>query len=410
MSIVTTALYAIIIVVIFAFVAVISYIIFDYMEYKKQAKVNLEKTVADINYNFDVSTSNISKLYDLNNDTKKTNSRILELDLFTSNTSNLLSKRITDTSTGIDNNLNNFHNNLNRYFTFNDGVNNITSVSAPNNKIFNYVFGSSIPNMDLITKTTAISGLTIKSSADKELTVCSANDQNKCIKMDADANGNFTLTPAGTNNIVFKNNDKTSTIANFDTQNKSVFLGGINETTSAMYIKNNEVYVKSLKLIAPDLENSRILNHSSYYKEPIYTLCSIDFNNGTTGGRYNTTIEINITFENSYKLNEYNYLYIYIPYVKVDVLNTISWNKYDNETPLSFPYVLTTLKNEAREVMINKVTYENSMVFKFNNIDAIKSNYTFSIIFRLSNDINITTLEQFTNSLKLVTKSYLKTA
>ena len=410
MSIVTTSLYAIIIVVIFAFVAVVSYIIFDYIEYKKQAKINLEKTVSDINYNFDVSTSNISKLYDLNTNTSKTDSKLIQLDLYTSNTSNILTKKLTESSTGFDNNLNNFHNNLNRYFSFNDGVYNIANTNAPNNKIFNYVFGSSIPNMDLISKTTAISGLTIKSSADKELTVCSANNENKCIKMDTDVNGNFTVTPAGTNNIMFKNNDKTSTVANFDTQNNAVFLGGINEQTSAMYIKNNDVYVKNLKLIAPDLQNFRALSHSSYYKDPIYTLCTINLNGSTsTPGRFNTTIEITINFDNSYKLNQFNYLYIDVPYIKLDVINSKTWNKYDGVPPILSPYILTNLKNEKNELLVNKITYENSMTFKFNGIDAIQSGYSLIILITTNDDINFTTLEQVTNNLKFVTKSYLKT-
>lgn len=258
-------MYVITLLIVFTVIGLGAYITYDYISYKKNLNIALKLSTADINSNFYISSSNLENIYNTTNiniTDIETNSNLLAS--LSQYSSNVLTNRINNADT----NFLNFNNNLNKYFSFNDGNSNISSPNNnPNNKIFNYIFGTNTPNMNLITKTTAFSGITMNTDINKELIICNSNINNKCIKMMTDANGSFYITPSGTNNIYF-NNNLGNKMLNIDTLNSSMYLGGDTSSNSAMYINNSNVYVKNLNIVddigtISSTINNTIVNASS---------------------------------------------------------------------------------------------------------------------------------------------------
>lgn len=277
--------YSIITLVLFIIIGFCSYIAYDYFTYKNNLNNSLKITTEEINNNFDISSSNLGYVGDATQINKKNieinRSNLSLLDNYSSNASNVISMSLNDHKQTTNNSFNNFNDNLNKYFAFNDGTSNISS-STTNNKIFNYIFGTSIPNVNLIAQTTAMSGLTVNSDVGKELLICGSNiNKDKCIKMMTDTNGNFNISPAGTSNIKFMSNTVggiNNTMINFDTANNKIFLGGDNETLSKMYITNEGVYVKDLYFISEDRKKQLLINNYTLSRTVDQYIDTQDFN------------------------------------------------------------------------------------------------------------------------------------
>jgi len=408
-------LYIIVFIILLFVMAFGSYIVYDYMKHKKELDDNLTKSNDDINSNFKVTTSAMKYIYNETQDTNKKIDKqelqINKIDEYTSNTSNILANNMNKHASENENTFNSFHNNLNRYFKFNDGNKNINDNTAPNNKIFNYIFGTSIPNMELMTRTTAISGLTINSDVNKELTVCNATRPEICIKLSTDMNSNFVVSPAGTSNILFRNNDN-SISANFDTFNKEIYLGGQNAETSALYIKSNDVYVKNLRLISPTSQNANILlNIDTFNKFPIYTICSIKntrYTPPTSSGNagtsqpstLNTIIRVNVYFDSTYSTANSKKLYINIPYVNIQALDAVPSTRNVK--------TITLMKNnDVSTALSNKITYENNFVFKIDaSLNEIPMGYVLVVEVALTDVENLTELSESAD-FSFATNSYL---
>jgi hypothetical protein len=265
--------YTLIILVLIAFIAIISYIIYDNYTYKKNLTSDLNTNFIDINQNFD-STSNIinslyskhssniniidSRVHENSNlftkDIKDLNSRhtasresitnnIIDINTkLTANTnniidinsrytasSNLLKANITATSNLFTSNIDNFSYNLNKFFAF---KNNTANFNDTNKKIYEYrTFDDNISKLELIAKTTAISGLQLNTNTDKELGICNS-DGTKCFHV--------------------LSTDDTLSIYKPTTQggSKNIYIGGKDES-APFKIVNGEVFINGTKYVAP---------------------------------------------------------------------------------------------------------------------------------------------------------------
>uniref|UniRef100_A0A6C0LFI4 Uncharacterized protein n=1 Tax=viral metagenome TaxID=1070528 RepID=A0A6C0LFI4_9ZZZZ len=243
-------IYSLLFLVLIAFIGVIGYIIYDNYTYKNNLTTDLNTNFVDINQNFH-STSNIlgrldnkhTSNYNVLDDRIGNTSNLLNQQIYDANnlfnqqignTSNLLNQRIYDSSNLLDGsikdvnrksttNFDTFGYNMNKYFAFN---NTTVPFNDTNKKIFEYrtVAGDTNTRLDLITKTTATSGLTVNSDSNNGLEVC-----NK----------------AGTNcfNMYGNDNDLYIYGKNTNNMNRNIYIGSNDKTNAPIRIENNIVKV-----------------------------------------------------------------------------------------------------------------------------------------------------------------------
>jgi hypothetical protein len=260
------------------------YLYYDFLEHKKQLETDLVKSSVDLNHNFKLSSSSISdisKKVSANQDVLYVNSNLLKsLDQYSSNTSNVLVNRIISTSNMISNDykdyLNSFDENLNRFFKFKHDGEYISDHEGNNSKIFNYLFTGADVNVELIAETTAVGGMTIHSSADNKFKICSSANSAKCVNMETNETGKFIVSPAGVDNIIFKNKNN-STLANFDSANNAIYFGADTQATANMYVKDNNLFVSSLNLLSADKSMSTLYNFDNDKYTPLYTQCTMNY-------------------------------------------------------------------------------------------------------------------------------------
>jgi len=213
MEIIDGVLYFILIIILIAFIGVLSWLVYDYYNYRdEQSTINtkisnkikenlekdkeIEKNIKDLhinNSNFLNSTSNTIVSY-TKDELLKNKETIDRYNLETSNYINLLNSNINTSNLIYNNLINSTSNilsanlknnskitsdNLNRYFTFSDITNDA------NNGIYNYIVNpvtasQTTPTLNLIKETTAVSGLKINSSVEdnKYLKVCNKTGAN----------------------------------------------------------------------------------------------------------------------------------------------------------------------------------------------------------------------------------------
>lgn len=284
--------YTLIFLVLIAFIAVISYIIYDNYTYKNNLTSDLNTNFIDINQNFDSTSNIINKLYSkhssniniidsrvyensnlLTRDIKDLNSRytasrdlitnnIIDINtkqtastnLFTNNiidinsrytaSSNLFRNNIIDlnskhtaSSNLFTSNIDTFSYNLNKFFAF---KNNTANFNDTNKKIYEYrTFDDNISKLELIAKTTAISGLQLNTNTDKELGICNS-DGTKCFHV--------------------LSTDDTLSIYKPTTQggSKNIYIGGKDET-APFKIVNGEVFINGTKYVAPGATGAPVI-------------------------------------------------------------------------------------------------------------------------------------------------------
>jgi hypothetical protein len=199
-------IYALLFLVLMAFIGVIGYIIYDNYTYKNNLTSDLNTNFIDINQNFN-STSNIidrlhikhssnyqvldNKIDDHSNvfvGRLADSSNVFDRRLF--DTQNQFNQRITDvnaintiSSNLFTNKIDTFGYNMNKYFTFNN-ANNTNAFNETNKKIFEYRTTGTDPasQLDLITKTTATAGLKVSSDGTTGLEICNKTGTN-CFNM-----------------------------------------------------------------------------------------------------------------------------------------------------------------------------------------------------------------------------------
>lgn len=277
-------LYIILIIIVIIIIGVSVYYLNDYLENKRKVNNEFNATSDYINTNFNdvdnkfnITTDYINKNFNnINNTTSQINNNIRILDSNTHYVNNkvnrnttLLDNKINITSSNIYNNMNttrndlnilnnninythasvgNINSNLHDYFTFGNSP-------QTNNLLYNYVSKSVVPNLNILSSVMAASGLTIKTNPTigdpNNLRVCDNNTQSpNCVNLNVNA-GNFNITPE-TNNVrsLVMNNQTGSPVAAFNLNDNSIYLGiGANKDNSAMYIKDNNFYVKNINLV-----------------------------------------------------------------------------------------------------------------------------------------------------------------
>jgi hypothetical protein len=226
-------LFAIILLII---IATILYLMVDYFKYKDSVDESIKTSTDEINNNFNLTTSNItiaSKLID------KKYSTITKG--ITSSVNNIQTK-----SDIFSSNLDNFDNGLKKYFNFTDNTN-----SPINDRLFNHTFTSINPNLNLISKVTALSGMTINSSHSfvnsNNFRICDDSSANNCINLNV-YNGNFNITPENSTNNLIINNANNKPMANFDMANNNIYLGA-GDDAAPLFIHDSNIYMKNLNLI-----------------------------------------------------------------------------------------------------------------------------------------------------------------
>ena len=241
---------------------VIMYITFDNMEYRQNTHNRMGNTVSyvkNIDTSFDIMSSNIdimsSNMIIVDNNEKinreaiksmssniknnqqnvKTNSAKLE-----EIANNIVENRTI--VTGISNNMSNLDDNLKNYFNFSDN-----KEALNNDRLFEHRLSGIEPQLDLISLVTATGGMIVKTPEqidhDKNMKIC--NEQNNCIQLNVNSDG-FNVTPDNLNKMTINAKDK-QPIAMFDMENKSIYLGGV-DNTSPLFIENGELYVNKLNI------------------------------------------------------------------------------------------------------------------------------------------------------------------
>ena len=173
-------------------ISILTYLIYDYLEYKKNVDIAFNLTLNQINKEIQKSNNNL----------KYQHKSII--------------KEFSNSKGSY--NIHQYENSLGRYFNFGEN------------------------QMDFNTVVTLENGLDIMTSNANELSICNNRDQ--CIRLSSDKQ-NFSIIPdnVGITTIYAENE---TPLAVFDMQNKGVFLGGTNETNSPLYVTNNEVFINQV--------------------------------------------------------------------------------------------------------------------------------------------------------------------
>jgi len=428
------------------------YLYFDFLQHKKQLETDLVKSSTDLNHNFKLSSSSIdeiSKKVAVNQNVLYVNSNLLKsLDEYSSNTSNVLVRRIVSTSNIIvndyTNNFTSFDENLSRFFEFKHDNKNILTHDG-NNKIFNYLFEGAKVNLDLIAETTATGGMTINSSTNKKFKICSSAA--KCVNMETDTNGKFIVSPAGVDNIIFKNNNNNNTLANFDTANNAIYFGTDTQADANMYIKNNDLYVSSLYLLSPDKNMSNMYNFENDKYAPLYTLCTMNYskkatiqrgteiqninieNNKNVGEKYTyngneyeiksiydtSDITLTIKFMKQRDLSTYNNISLNIPYLNINNFKSTTFDTYRNGAQLSGNYINLVMKDSRSPSDANitnnlslKLTFDiANMKIGINKDDFnLERFHEITVTINSSSTNNLTTFTVNPTTYEFVTNSY----
>lgn len=270
-------IYALLFLVLMAFIGVIGYIIYDNYTYKNNLTSDLNTNFIDINQNFN-STSNIidrlhikhtsnyqvldNKIDDHSNvfvGRLADSSNVFDRRLF--DTQNQFNQRITDvnarntiSSNLFTNNIDTFGYNMNKYFTFNN-ANNTNAFNETNKKIFEYRTTGTDPasQLDLITKTTATAGLKVSSDGTTGLEICNKTGTN-CFNMYGNDNDLY---------IYGKNANQ---------MNRNIYIGDNNKATAPIRIENgvvklDDVYGSNYTMAT----SNAIIHHINYTSNAIMT-------------------------------------------------------------------------------------------------------------------------------------------
>jgi len=241
---------------------VIMYITFENMEYRQSTYKTMGNTVShvkNIDTGFDAMSSNIdimsSNIIIVDNNEKNNREAIKSMSSnIQDNQQNVktnseklqeIANNIDENGrivTGVSNNMSNLDNNLKKYFNFSDN-----QEALNNDRLFEHRLSGIEPELDLISLVTATGGMIVKTPEqiehDKNMKIC--NEQNNCIQLNVNSDG-FNVTPDNLNKMTINAKDK-QPMAMFDMENKSIYLGGV-DNTSPLFIENGELYANKLNI------------------------------------------------------------------------------------------------------------------------------------------------------------------
>ena len=247
-------------------IGILAYFIYDYITYKDKVDTSVKTTTDFVNKSYLNNNSNIyAQTYLLENKFNNVNKNII-----TNVTTNTINSSITS------NMLLNFSSNLYDYFEFDNNN------SPINNKLFNYNITKINPNLNLLNQVNVLGGMSINSIKNNGLHICDNNSiiGSNCINLKVN-NGMFSITPDDNNlnGLIIGSNitgSKVNTFAKFDYKGNNIYLGG-DETNSPLYLNNNNVYVKNLKVITSPTGSDAPTNWNDIIKNQ--NTISNDFNN-----------------------------------------------------------------------------------------------------------------------------------
>ena len=226
-------------IILLVIIGIISYVIFDYMNYKNGVDKSFDTTLNQINESFEKVSGNVGNVQtEISKNAQiidKNDKDIKKIQTTVNNNADILTTKIED----IEEQNINFDTALKKYFTFYDNNNNLQ-----NDKLFDHVFSSISPNLDLRAHVNATSGMIVRTPEEttdiKNFKIC--NSLKNCISLNVNSEG-FSITPEDVSNMTIKSKSN-KTLANFDMKNDSIYIGGSNNK-APFYVENNDVFLKN---------------------------------------------------------------------------------------------------------------------------------------------------------------------
>lgn len=346
MIILDIVLYIILILIVIGLCYIIYLFVYDYVVYKTDNDNKLNSTSSLLDKNIKSLDKNISSIND--DYFKKINDIQSNYNYLIKSNSDNISGNLSNLSSNdnrISQNLSSFDSNLKNYFSFSGNVLPTGSTDSANIALYNYVFDRASLinhyNLQILKNAVAVSGMTIKTnpslSDTNNFRICGNSTTENCINLNVnDSTGVFNITPENnTVNKIKMNNYNGKSLATFDFANNSIRLGEsqtAGDNNTALYIKDNDVYIKSLKLLNPgynyaapiastdyiSLDNNTLL---TLVKSNNVVICSYQLTQGSPSSMVLTIIpKVNINAGPS----SMNYIYINIPEISSTSGSTLS--------------------------------------------------------------------------------------
>ena len=170
-------------------VSILTYLVYDYLNYKQNVDIAFSSTINQANNQFQKSNKNI-----------KVHNKLINKDFLDSKNSY---------------NIQQYNHSLNNFFEYGQD------------------------NLDLNTHVKFNNGLDMITSNTNDLNICNSRDE--CIRFRSDQQ-KFSIIPNNVRMMTIYAEDETP-LAAFDMSLKGIYLGGTNETTSPLYVRDDEVYI-----------------------------------------------------------------------------------------------------------------------------------------------------------------------
>ena len=182
-------IFILLIVLSFVLVSILAYLVYDYLNYKQNVDIAFSSTINQVNNQFQKSNKNI-----------KVHNKSINKDFFDSRNSY---------------NIYEYNRSLNNFFEYDKN------------------------NLGLKTHTKINNGLDMITSNANDLNICNSRDE--CIRFRSDQQ-KFSIIPNNVRMMTIYAEDETP-LAAFDMSLKGIYLGGTNESTSPLYVRDDEVYI-----------------------------------------------------------------------------------------------------------------------------------------------------------------------
>ena len=175
-------------------VSILTYLVYDYLNYKQNVDIAFSSTINQANNQFQKSNKNI-----------KVHNKLINKDFLDSKNSY---------------NIQQYNHSLNNFFEYGQD------------------------NLDLKTHVKINNGLDMITSNANDLNICNSRDE--CIRFRSDQQ-KFSIIPNNVRMMTIYAEDETP-LAAFDMSLKGIYLGGTNESKSPLYVRDDEVYINQMNV------------------------------------------------------------------------------------------------------------------------------------------------------------------
>lgn len=269
------------------------YHLFDYMQYQEDVDKAMEISTEYINSAFNTVSSNITTTKDtLDSRIDYTEMNQMKLDMAHSSLSNIVKSNDTRYNAIFDNTSNdirkfkgNFETldkSLSNYFSFKED----DSQNIVNKKMYEHIVGGTNPDLKLLSKVDAVSGMTIHTQNEllsgNNLRICNSNS---CLYFNVNGDS-FNITPDDNVDSLVINSKSKLPMAKFDMENNSVFIGGDDINSAALFTINSNLYVNNIHMILRDKGEILSMDDVGKYvmgTNPSMVNSSDDINSGYLG-------------------------------------------------------------------------------------------------------------------------------